>query len=360
MVGRGEGFKDGDRVSVAVRPEKVCDHAEHAARAIANVFRGVVADIAYLGDLSVYKVRLESADAVESLGRQYRSPCQPACCGGATPPGSLLRRKPACCSEPDAMAGNAARFDRWYRRLTIGVPYLWFVIFLLVPFADRAAASGLSQTRLAQPPYRPVFDLAAGWQGIKNFVSALSFSNYRTLFSDWLYVSSYLREPAGRVHLDRHSADHRLCRWLTAWRARRAAAADAGDCGDPAVLDRVPDPRLCMDHDPAARWLAERRCCWRSGSSRARYLARHRHRDLYRHRLFLSAVHGAAALRDVREDGRDAARSRRRSRLSALEGVLAGDVAAGVARHPRRRAAVFHSDRRRVRHSRSARRFATR
>jgi len=90
------------------------------------------------------------------------------------------------------MAGNAARYDRWYRRLSIGVPYLWFVIFLLVPFLI-VLRIGLSQTELAQPPYSPVFDPAAGWQGLKSFVSALSFSNYRTLFSDWLYLSSYLR-----------------------------------------------------------------------------------------------------------------------------------------------------------------------
>ena len=37
----------------------------------------------------------------------------------------------------------------------------------------------------------------------------------------------------------------------------------------------------------------------------------------HRHRLFLPAVHGAAALREPGEDGRDAARGRRRSRLPA-------------------------------------------
>ena len=86
-------------------------------------------------------------------------------------------------------------------------------------------------------------------------------------------------------------------------------------------------------------------------------LALDRHRGLYRHRLFLSAVHGAADLRDAREDGRDAARGRRRSRLPALEGVLAGDAAAVAAGRDRRRAAVLHPDRRRVRHPRSARRL---
>jgi putrescine transport system permease protein len=89
------------------------------------------------------------------------------------------------------MAGPA-KFDRWYRRAAIGIPYVWLIIFLLVPFLIVLRIS-LSQTELAQPPYSPVFDLSAGWQGLKDFVAALSFANFKLLFGDWLYVSSYLR-----------------------------------------------------------------------------------------------------------------------------------------------------------------------
>ena len=73
LVGRGDGFKNGDKVSVAVRPEKVAIARAPFAEA-QNVFRGVVSDIAYLGDLSVYKVRLDIRNAFEGLVRQYRSP----------------------------------------------------------------------------------------------------------------------------------------------------------------------------------------------------------------------------------------------------------------------------------------------
>ncbi len=90
------------------------------------------------------------------------------------------------------MAAGPARFDRWYRRLAIGLPYLWFAVFLIVPFV-MVLRIGLSQSELAQPPYSPIFDPAAGWQGLKDFVGALSFANYRLLFSDWIYLSSYLR-----------------------------------------------------------------------------------------------------------------------------------------------------------------------
>jgi putrescine transport system permease protein len=87
---------------------------------------------------------------------------------------------------------NPAKFDRWYRRAVIGIPYAWLIVFLLVPFLIVLRIS-LSQTELAQPPYSPVLDLSAGWQGVKDFFGTLSFANYKLLFGDWLYVSSYLR-----------------------------------------------------------------------------------------------------------------------------------------------------------------------
>lgn len=89
------------------------------------------------------------------------------------------------------MAGPA-KFDRWYRHAVIGIPYAWLILFLLVPFLI-VLRIALSQTELAQPPYSPVFDLSAGWQGLKDFLGALSFANFKLLFGDGLYVSSYLR-----------------------------------------------------------------------------------------------------------------------------------------------------------------------
>ena len=71
-------------------------------------------------------------------------------------------------------------------------PYLWLIAFFFVPFLIVFKIS-LSQTAIAQPPYVPVLDLAAGWQGIKDFVAGLSLDNYATLASDDLYFFSYLR-----------------------------------------------------------------------------------------------------------------------------------------------------------------------
>jgi putrescine transport system permease protein len=71
-------------------------------------------------------------------------------------------------------------------------PYLWMVLFFLVPFAFVLKIS-LSQTAIAQPPYTPAFDFTAGSAAIKDAFAALSLDNFRLLVSDNLYLFSYLR-----------------------------------------------------------------------------------------------------------------------------------------------------------------------
>lgn len=77
-------------------------------------------------------------------------------------------------------------------RLAAIAPYLWMVLFFLVPFGF-VLKIALSQTAIAQPPYVPVFDLAAGWDAFKTAMSALSFDNFKLLMSDDLYIFSYVR-----------------------------------------------------------------------------------------------------------------------------------------------------------------------
>ena len=71
-------------------------------------------------------------------------------------------------------------------------PYLWMVLFFLVPFGFVLKIS-LSQTAIAQPPYLPLFDFTEGWSAIKAAFAQLSPDNFRLLVSDNLYISSYLR-----------------------------------------------------------------------------------------------------------------------------------------------------------------------
>jgi len=77
-------------------------------------------------------------------------------------------------------------------RLAAVAPYLWMVLFFLVPFLFVLKIS-LSQTAIAQPPYTPVFDLGGGWDSIMAAFAALSIDNFKLLVSDDLYLLSYLR-----------------------------------------------------------------------------------------------------------------------------------------------------------------------
>ena len=69
---------------------------------------------------------------------------------------------------------------------------LWLFVFFLVPFLIVFKIS-LSQSEVAQPPYTPVFDPAAGWEGLKAFFPNLSFANYWSLGTDTIYLFSYLK-----------------------------------------------------------------------------------------------------------------------------------------------------------------------
>lgn len=89
---------------------------------------------------------------------------------------------------------NAQQSPRsaWPRRLVVLVPYLWMAIFFAVSFLIVLRMS-LSQNAIASPPYIPVFDPAEGWAGIKAFVGALSFGNFRNIVSDEIYTYAYLK-----------------------------------------------------------------------------------------------------------------------------------------------------------------------
>jgi putrescine transport system permease protein len=77
-------------------------------------------------------------------------------------------------------------------RLAALAPYVWMALFFLVPFGF-VLKIALSQTAIAQPPYVPVFNLAAGWETLKAGVAALSLENFKLLVSDDLYIFSYIR-----------------------------------------------------------------------------------------------------------------------------------------------------------------------
>ncbi len=77
---------------------------------------------------------------------------------------------------------------RW---LVIAVPYIWLLLFFLIPFVIVFKIS-LSDVAIAIPPYVPVIDLSAGWDSIKEAFRAFDFENYAFIFEDELYTSAYL------------------------------------------------------------------------------------------------------------------------------------------------------------------------
>jgi putrescine transport system permease protein len=82
--------------------------------------------------------------------------------------------------------------QKWRARRVVLLPYIWLVLFFLVPFAIVLKIS-LSQAALAQPPYLPVLDLAAGWTGLKDFAAQLSADSFELLASDAIYLLSYFK-----------------------------------------------------------------------------------------------------------------------------------------------------------------------
>jgi putrescine transport system permease protein len=79
----------------------------------------------------------------------------------------------------------------WGRFFLIAIPFLWLLIFFLLPFAIVVKIS-LSDTANALPPYIPTLDLSQGFAGITSFLSQLDFESFAWLLDDKIYFLSYL------------------------------------------------------------------------------------------------------------------------------------------------------------------------
>lgn len=93
-------------------------------------------------------------------------------------------------------AAGAAHDQGLARRIVILVPYLWLLVFFMVPFFIVAKIS-LSESVRAAPPYAPVFDIfndaiSVTWEKFTQF----SLANYIRIFEDTLYIEAYLTSAA--------------------------------------------------------------------------------------------------------------------------------------------------------------------
>jgi putrescine transport system permease protein len=78
--------------------------------------------------------------------------------------------------------------DRQLSRLVnIGTPYLWLMLFFLLPFAIVFQIS-LAETALAQPPFTSLWD----WAGDGVLQVRLNLQNFVTVFTDELYLAALL------------------------------------------------------------------------------------------------------------------------------------------------------------------------
>jgi putrescine transport system permease protein len=74
------------------------------------------------------------------------------------------------------------------RRLVTTVPYVWLLLFFVVPFAIVLKIS-FSEVRIAMPPYAPLTEWAAD---AKRLVLSLNLNNYLFLLTDTLYINTFI------------------------------------------------------------------------------------------------------------------------------------------------------------------------
>lgn len=84
-----------------------------------------------------------------------------------------------------ALGERVAR--RWSRRVVVGIPMLWLLLFFLVPFAIVLKIS-FAEVVQGTPPFTPLWE----WASDTVLAIRLNIANYRFLFTETLYLSTYL------------------------------------------------------------------------------------------------------------------------------------------------------------------------
>src|SRR6202161_4562261 len=72
------------------------------------------------------------------------------------------------------------------RGLVVLLPYLWLLLFFVVPFVIVLKIS-FSDVDLAIPPYKPLLE----WVGKNSLAIKVNFNNYAFLFTDSLYLHAF-------------------------------------------------------------------------------------------------------------------------------------------------------------------------
>src|SRR5579872_3011464 len=85
------------------------------------------------------------------------------------------------------MKARLERFGVTGRGMVVALPYLWLLLFFVVPFVIVLKIS-FSDVDLAIPPYKPLIE----WVGKNSLAIRVNFNNYAFLFTDPLYIHAFL------------------------------------------------------------------------------------------------------------------------------------------------------------------------
>ncbi len=249
--------------------------------------------------------------------------------------------------ETPVATGVSGWFNRTgWRDILIGTPYVWLILFFLVPFIIVVAMS-LAMRAGQSPP----FAFLDGWPYVR-------FDNFARLFEDNLFVRSFL------ISLYNAAIATVLCLLIGYPMALGLTRVDRKWRNFLLMLVILPfwtsfllrvyawiglmGTNSWFNKGLTAIYNAIVPADWAIHSIQ---LDEHELRGRARDGLFVSAVHDPAAVCEPGKAGHDAERGGAGSRLSAAAGVLGRDAAAFASRHHCRRPACVHPSLRRTDHS---------
>ena len=262
-----------DAAWLAIRPERMTLGATDAANRVA----GVVVQRSYAGETLTHLVRLADGSTLRATVALRQG----------------LNAAQAGIGDTVTLSWDAGRLHRAQamirapgRTAVLAVVWAWLLALLILPTLI-VVKIAFSYPADSVPPYAPMLRSGGGLH--------ISTDAFSLILTDPLYARALLLslKVAGLSTAICLLAGYPMA---LAHRAQPGALAQpAASAGDAAVLDRLPDAHQCMDRPAAGRRLDQHGD--RGVGSGAVAPALHRHRHVYRHDLYLPAVHGAAALR---------------------------------------------------------------
>ena len=365
----------GNTVAFAIRPEKIKVSSRRPEGAT-NAMEGEVYDLAYLGDMTVYHVRLDDGQVVKASAlnsarasddaaelERPRLDILPARCRRRADQIGAAMSNVAISTDHTASSGAASRpaasraVAALVSRLVIIVPYLWLLVFFLIPFVIVFKIS-LSQTAIAMPPYVPALSLDDGISGLFSQFGEMNFDNYVWLTEDALYINAYV---SSIVIAAISTFLTLLVGYPIAYGMARAPATLR-----PTLLMLVILPFWTSFLIRVYAWIGIlkpegllNQFLQAVGVINEPLLIMNTNTAIYIGIVYsYLPVHDPAAVFGAGKDGLFAHRGRAGSGLSAHQRLLEDHLSAVAARCGRRLHAGLHPRRRRVRHPRPARRLA--